>query len=218
MATLTFSGCGIRILPAQRLLEPMMRVRVVVVTADLPVTRGPIELQSLLERFVGIEADGAQPAASRDALELVEEPAPDAESSYARRDPHALDLGDPRLESSDGAAPHRLAEEPGDEQRAAGWHEVADVVGCVEAPVVAAAKSRGELFEVLIEAAPRVGTRRGAWGDLDARGPQQPLDFGHRGDELPRLVAGERSEHGLREGIRQGVYAVQLGFAGARQA
>ena len=93
----------------------MVRVRVVVVAFDLPVTRRPIELKSLPERLVGIKSDDATSVAARDLLELLQQPAPDAESPGARRDPHALDLCDPPRESSYATAAYRRAEQSGDE-------------------------------------------------------------------------------------------------------
>ena len=71
--------------------------------------------------------------------------------------------------------------------------------------VVAAAESLRELGKVLIEAVLRVGTRRGAWRDLKARGAQQTLDLRHRCDQPPRLVRRQGRQHGLREVVRQGV-------------
>src|SRR5579863_903595 len=97
---------------AQALLEPVLGVGVVVVAWDLAITGGAVQAESLGERSIGIEADGAQLARGRGTLELRQEAAPEAKAAHPRRQPHALDLPYPGLEGADYTAADRLAEKP----------------------------------------------------------------------------------------------------------
>src|SRR5262245_4767285 len=77
----------------QALLEPVVRVRLVVERGDLAIAGAPIELDGLGEGAIGLEVDDRGPRVASEPLELLEEPPRNPESASFGGDPHSFQLG-----------------------------------------------------------------------------------------------------------------------------
>src|SRR6185437_8649789 len=100
-----------------------------------------------------------------------------------RRYPHALDLAHPRLEGADAAAADRLTEEPDDEHAPGRRSKFLRGRRMVRVQLEPARKPRSELGVVPLQTPLRIRTARVRRRELNARGAQQAIDLGHRGDQ-----------------------------------
>ena len=154
----------------QDFFEPVVCIGVIVEATDFAIPGRAIQVESLGERSIRVEPNGAHLASRRHPFEFAEESASESEATRSRRNPHALDLTDTRCQSSDGAAAHRLSEEPGDEEAAFGSKEILYICSAIQIAAKAPNESRPEFVKILIKAPLRGGTRRIRRCHLDARG------------------------------------------------
>src|SRR5688500_2230785 len=104
----------------QPLLQPVVRVRVVVVAVDLAVAAGPVHGLGLGERAVGVEAHGLVAAPGGVLLERREQPAGDPEAAMGPVDPHPQDLARALVERLQHAAAGRLPVEAREQEEVPG--------------------------------------------------------------------------------------------------
>src|SRR5436305_3398910 len=104
----------------ESLLEPVVRVRLVVERLDLVVAGRAIEPDRLDEIPVRLEVDGRNAVLDGERLELGEEAPTDAEASSRLRDPHPLQLGGLVAVELEGAAAERRRAERRDHEEPRG--------------------------------------------------------------------------------------------------
>src|SRR4051812_35123307 len=102
------------------LLEPVVRVGLVVEGRDFPVATPPVEGLGLVQRLVGLEAERREAELAGLVFERLENAARDAEPAGRIGRPHALDLADAAAFDLERAAADRLAVEAGDEKVSGG--------------------------------------------------------------------------------------------------
>src|SRR4051812_40629151 len=74
------------------LLEPVVRVGLVVERRDLSVALSAIERDRFGERAVGLELHRSRAVLTCEILELAEQPSPEPDAAKLARDPHALQV------------------------------------------------------------------------------------------------------------------------------
>src|SRR4051812_28761336 len=82
-------------LPTDPLLEPVVRVRLVVEGVDLDVAGRAVERDRLRQIAIRLEPNGPDALPAGQLLKLAQEPAADPEAAGLGRDPHPLQLGGP---------------------------------------------------------------------------------------------------------------------------
>src|SRR4029077_20593187 len=100
-----------------------MRVRLVVERRDFAKAVAPVQGLGLGQRLVGFESEQRKPSPSREVLEVMQDPGPNAETTGGGRDPHALDLAVARV-TLQGAAADRLSSEDEQHEVAVRWREL----------------------------------------------------------------------------------------------
>src|ERR671919_530089 len=142
----------------QGLLEPMMRVWLLVEGVDLHISGRAVQRDRLGERFVRLKPDHSASIAECLRFKLGKDAPPNAETARGRCDPHTLQFGGlvvMELESSaaDGLRPKRRCQESLD--LAHGRHE------SVPLPLIEwSEKRQGERVAQLVEDGPLGQTRR----------------------------------------------------------
>ena len=131
---------------SQALLEPRLRVGVVVVALDVAVARALVHRDRLGEGAVGVQPDRVVAEVGGDLLEVAQQPRPEPGAAPAGVDPHPLDLAHAGTDLLDPAARDRLAVAGGHHERPRARRHVLLVV--VVARVEAGGEARVELVEV----------------------------------------------------------------------
>src|SRR4051812_21544826 len=127
----------LRIRSAQALLEPVVRVRLVVERPDLLVAGRAVEADRLDERPVRLEPYRRRARGRGVSLELPQEPPTEPEAARLRVDPHALELGGRAGMVLQRAAADRVLAQARDEEQAARRRQLVLVGGDAAARVEA---------------------------------------------------------------------------------
>src|SRR6266702_28273 len=181
----------------QALLEPVVRVGLVVEGRYLAVAGRPVQRDRLGQCLVGLQPQHPDPVRRSPGLELGQQPAAEAEAADRGRDPHPLDpgnLGGRAGVELQRAAADRLPAQRRDQEQSRGRGHL--VGGRRDAPgrVEAAVEAPGQLVHVGPQAAPGIRVPRIAHAGHDGRGVQQPLHLRHGGDEPATLPLAQRPE------------------------
>src|SRR4051794_35710937 len=146
------------------LLEPVVRVGLVVERRDLLIAGRAVKRDGLGQAAVGLEVHHAARPAGGAGFELGEQAPPEPEPPGVGRHPHALELGGRTGVELQGAAAHGLAEQAGHEHEAARGTELVVVGGDAPAGVETVREAATELGGVLPQAV--AGGRVGRVADL----------------------------------------------------
>src|SRR3954471_7012460 len=166
----------------------------------------------------GLDPRAPCPALGGKRLELGQQPAAKPEPACGWVHPHALDLTRLAPVELHRSAPDRSPAQVRDEHRSLARTHLARLGAGERGRIEARARALLKLREVGGETAFRVG---GEWvddADVDQRGRQEPLDGGHRVNQLVALLRVERSEHRLGEVVAALVEALALAPARACEA
>src|SRR5574337_755702 len=153
----------------ERLLEPEVRVGIVVEARDFAIASPQIEGARLEKRLVGVEPHGFEAHLARLGLEPAHDRSRHPESSHIGARPYALDLAAGLVHALQAAAADRPPVEPRHHKDAARRAHLFVRGGAVAGCIVAPLEAGGELAKVRGETRARVGAVRGLDRDLDAR-------------------------------------------------
>src|SRR5258708_87466 len=156
-----------------------MRVGLVVERRYFPKVLPPVEALGPGQRLVGFESEQRKPSLSREILEVMQDPGPNAETTGGGRDPHALDLAKSRM-TLQGAAPDRLSMERRQHEVAVRWRELPRRGRDAERRIETAFETRPELVGIARQTVARRRTDGVFHGDAYAAPPPHGPDRPHR--------------------------------------
>ncbi len=160
--------CVARLCP-KLLLEPVVRIRLVVEGVDLAVARGPVQADRLREHLVRLEPDDVRAGGGGAALELAQQPATDPQTTNGVGDPHAFQLRWLIAVELEAAAADRVRTQGRNQEHTGRRPELMELRGDTECGVESGLETPAKLDEVLAEAHLRVGMGRVDGSDLDQR-------------------------------------------------